>query len=158
MPYQGYCSIAMEDWPAWTFTGLSPGTTYLVKISVRDADQNVIGSAVTRHFSTAGRPAKWSWESTVSAGKAINMTAAEFNRFIDHVYEMMEYAGVSDSSVPSDHYVTKGARMKAGDVKDIREIIAGMDPPQGVPAAVSAGDTITAAFFDGLKNSLNSIQ
>lgn len=160
MPYQGYCSIAMDDWPCFDFTGLSPNTTYLVKISVRAADQSAIGSAVTRSFATKPapvRPSNWSWSSTVSSGRVINMTAADFNNFIDRVFAFMEYKEISDGSEPSDYYVSQRARMRASDVNAVRELISWMDPPTGPPAAVSSGSTIRASFFNGLKDSLNSI-
>lgn len=160
MPYQGYVSIAMDNWPAFGFYELSPNTAYYVKMSVRDADQNAIGDAVTRRFSTnpiPPRPSNWSWESTVSAGQAINMTAAEFNRFIDRVYEFLEYKEISDGSEPSYLYVTQGAQMRASDVNIVRSYIADMRPPTALPAEVLEGDTIRASFFNGLKNSLNSI-
>lgn len=175
MPFNGYCSIADASWPLWTFDhigkpeedggdpsawiDLQPGTTYLVKISVRDANQNAIGSAVTRSFTTAAnvRPASWGWESTVSKGSAIRITAAEFNRFVDRVFAFAAYKGVSLTVSPSAYYVTKGTGMLASEVNAVRTLIASMSPSTALPTAASTGSAITAAFFNGLKNSLNSI-
>lgn len=159
MPYNGYCSIAMDTWPTWTFTGLSPGTTYLVKISVRAADQSAIGSAVTLSFTTQPeRPANWEWESTVSSGRAINMTAAEFNRFVDRVSEFINYVYGDVGVDASSYYVTKGTRMRAIEVNAVRALINTMYPETPVQNAAVSGETITASFFNGLKNSLNSIE
>ena len=45
------------------------------------------------------------------------------------------------------------------DVPDaMRQVIAGMNPPTAVPSAIVSGGKITAAFINGLKNSLNSIK
>lgn len=175
MPYNGYCSTADANWPYWTFDhigkpeedggdpaawiDLQPGTTYLVKISVRDANQNAIGSAVTRSFTTAAnvRPASWAWESTVSRGSAIRMTAAEFNRFIDRIFAFAAYKGISPAVSPSAYYVAQGTEMLASEVNKARALINAMSPPTAPPSPVSSDGTITAAFFNGLKNSLNSI-
>lgn len=171
MPFNGYCSTASSDWPKYTFTwwgdedepdtiqDLQPGTTYLVKISVRDANQNAIGSAVTRSFTTVGnvRPANWAWESTVSKGSAICMTAAEFNRFIDRIFAFAAYKGISPAVSPSTYYVEQDTEMLASEVNAVRALINAMSPPTAPPSPVSSGGTITAAFFNGLKNSLNSI-
>jgi len=171
MPYNGYCSTADTDWPKYTFTwwgdedepdtiqDLQPGTTYLVKISVRDANQDAIGSAVTRSFSTAAasRPSNWAWESTVSRGAAINLTAAEWNRFIDRIFAFAAYVGISPAVSPSAYYVEQGTEMLASQFNAARAMINAMSPPTAAPSPVSPGGTITAAAINGLKNSLNSI-
>lgn len=158
MPYQGYCSIAMDDWPCFTFTGLSPGTTYLVKISVRAADQSAIGGAVTLSFSTLpARPANWAWESTVSKGSPINLTAAEWNRFLDRIFAFVEYKGLTLQATAANYYVTKGSPMIMGQFNAALATIDAMSPPVAPPSRVLRGTTITAADFNGLKDSLNSI-
>ena len=139
---------------------MQPGTTYLVKISVRDANQNAIGSAVTRSFTTAAnvRPSSWAWESTVSRGTAIRLTAAEWNRFIDRIFAFAAYVGISPAVSPSAYYVEQGTEMLASQFNAARAMINAMSPPTAAPTPVLPGDTITAAVINGLKNSLNSIQ
>lgn len=103
------------------------------------------------------RPSDWSWESTVSKGSAIRMTAAEFNRFIDRIYEFAAYRGASLSGSAGSYYVTKGSDMLASEVNAVRALINAMSPPTAPPGPVSSDSTITAAFFNGLRDSLNSI-
>jgi hypothetical protein len=117
----------------------------------------------------AKRPSNWSWSSTVSKGAAIPytqsgnaitckpLTASEWNNFIDRIFEFMEYQGLSWSGDTSDFYATKGSRMLAETVDYARQLIAVMNPPTALPSAIRSGGKITAAFINGLKNSLNSI-
>jgi hypothetical protein len=53
--------------------------------------------------------------------------------------------------------VASGSPMTTTQANGARYLIAQLNPPVSVPAAVSTGDRITAAFINGLKNSLNSI-
>lgn len=117
-------------------------------------------------------PPDWEWYSDVRKGvemrytkisdteyKVRPLTASEWNDFIDRIVWFLEYNGWSiTSGTVSSWYVTKGAEMCADDVENVRQLIDAMDPPVAVPAAVSSGRKITAAFFNGLKNSLNSIE
>lgn len=171
-PWNGSLTIGDADWPCWTFTHVGdakddsstwipfePNTTYAVKISVRASDQSAIGNAITRYFTTQPeRPANWAWESIVSSGRAINMTAAEFNRFVDRVSEFINYVYGDVGVDASSYYVTKGTRMRAIEVNAVRALINTMYPETPVQNAAVSGETITAAFFNGLMNSLNSIE
>ena len=47
--------------------------------------------------------------------------------------------------------------MEASDVNAVIDLLNTMLPPVSPPAKVAAGDVISAATINGLKNSLNSI-
>lgn len=118
----------------------------------------------------AERPSNWSWTSTVSRGSTMPhwtsgtttycepLTASEWNRFIDRIFDFFEYVGISVSGGGAENfYVSSGNRMYAGETDYARQLINEMDPPTSVPSAISSGRNMTAAYINGLKNSLNSI-
>ena len=47
--------------------------------------------------------------------------------------------------------------MEADTINSAIDLLASMSPPTSPPAKVAAGDVISAATINGLKNSLNSI-
>lgn len=118
------------------------------------------------------RPDNWSWWSTVQYGAPMPYTkisdteiearplkAAEWNEFIDLIFYFLEYKGATISSGSiSDFYVTKGDVMTAEKADYARQLIGVMNPPKALPSAITAGKRITAAYINGLKNSLNSIK
>ena len=53
--------------------------------------------------------------------------------------------------------VESGKPMTSTQANGARYLISQLSPPTSVPASVSSGTVITAAFINGLKNSLNSI-
>lgn len=159
-----------------TFSGLDPGTEYTVWVSLWNAGTDVeLGVTDEITVETDGpsapvRPSDWSWSSTVRKGAAMSytkisdteyevhpLTASEWNRFIDRIFEFMEYKGISWSGSTSGFYVTRGTEMEAETVDLARQLIATMNPPTALPSAVSSNKKITAAYINGLKNSLNSI-
>ena len=172
-PYNGDRDIYYGDgWTEWTFTYigkptdspstwvyLQPNTRYAVKIAVFDARDGTKLAVETRYFTTAAtdRPSNWAWESNVASGAAFSMTAAEWNRFIDRIFAFAAYKSLSTAVSPSTYYVEQGTEMLASEVNKVRALINAISPPTAPPSPVSSGDTITAAFFNDLKNSLNSI-
>lgn len=106
------------------------------------------------------RPANWSWTSTVSKGsKASNgtvayLTAKEWNNFTARINEFRTYIGLSTYSFTT---VVKGNPMTAAQVNQARTAINAMSPPTAVPSAAVSGQSVTAAFINGLSASLNSI-
>lgn len=115
------------------------------------------------------RPANWSWSSNVAKGATIPhtisgttvtckpLTAAEWNAFVDRVIEFQEYLGEYYTGMDSLR-VTAGSPFKYEVPEAMRQVIASMNPPTAVPSAISSGSKITAAFINGLKNALNSIE
>lgn len=121
----------------------------------------------------AGRPSNWSWSTTgISKGSSMAytqsgstiiakpLTATEWLAFMNRVKEFYTYKG---KTVDSTYWhravngVESGSSMTATQVNGARYLISQLSPPTSVPASVSSGTVITAAFINGLKNSLNSI-
>lgn len=120
------------------------------------------------------RPSNWSWETTgISQGSSMAytqsgstitpkpLTAKEWLSFMDRVKEFYTYKG---KTVDSTYWnravngVASGKPMTATQADGARYLISQLSPPTSVPASVSSGTSvITAAFINGLKNSLNSI-
>ena len=146
---------------AYTFSGLQPNTLYHIKFLPYDTYQVRLDPACTDSFYTlpvsGSRPANWAWESNIAAGVTVNVTAAEWNRYIDRLYAFAAYKNVSLPGSASDYYAVKGEMILAAEVNAVRSLLANLLPPTSPPAAVTKGQTITAAWFNGLKNSLNSI-
>lgn len=156
---------------SWTFSGIPSRTSVSVRVEVRDYSTDELYDYATTTVTTSAppRPSNWSWSSTVSRGSAMPytrsgnvvtckpLTAAEWNGFVDRVIEFREYLGLSAGNL-SALYVTKGTSFDADVFDAMRQVIAAMNPPTSVPSAIAAGGRITAAFVNGLKNSLNSIQ
>ena len=119
------------------------------------------------------RPNNWSW-STTGISKGSNMTytqsgttiivkpltAKEWLAFMNRVKEFYTYKG---KTVDSTYWnravngVASGSSMTATQANSARYLISQLSPPTSVPDSVSSGTAITAAFINGLKNSLNSI-
>jgi hypothetical protein len=117
-------------------------------------------------------PPDWEWRSTVRKGAEMRytkvsdteytvrpLTASEWNDFIDHIVWFLDYLGMTiQSGDITSWYVTRGTEMEADDVDKVRQLIDALNPPIDVPNAISSGRRITAAFINGLKDSLNSIE
>lgn len=114
------------------------------------------------------RPSNWSWTSTVSKGSTMPyttsgstvyakpLTASEWNGFIDRIFDFFDYKGFSVSGGgASDFYVSSGNQMYGGEIEYGQQLIDAMNPPTATP---TRGSRITAAYVNGLKNSLNSIE
>ena len=180
MPYDGYKEAVDRTSVTYTFSGLDPETEYGVKIlpvgsSNTNADRTE--DPTTEWFWTepeepAGRPSNWSWTSTVSKGAEMDytkisdteyevypLTAEEWNDFVDRVVEFAEYCGLSiPSNYGSSWYVTRGTEMSATEVNYMRTLISNLPITVSLPAAATSNRSITAAYINGLKNSLNSIE
>ena len=119
------------------------------------------------------RPSNWSWSTTgISKGSSMAytqsgstitpkpLTAKEWLSFMNRVKEFYTYKGKTVDSTNwsrSVNGVSSGSEMTATQANGARYLINQLSPPTSVPASVSSGTAITAAFINGLKNSLNSI-
>ena len=120
------------------------------------------------------RPSNWSWKTTgISQGSSMAytqsgstitpkpLTAKEWLSFMDRVKEFYIYKGKTVDSTywyRAVNEVESGKPMTATQANGARYLISQLSPPTSVPASVSSETTvITAAFINGLKNSLNSI-
>ena len=124
------------------------------------------------------RPSNWSWPShtadkPISSGSSMNyiqsgttvtptpLTAAEWLAFMNRIKEF--YAYDNNKTVNSTYWnravngVKSGSPMTATQVNSARYLISQLPIQTTLPSEVSSGGKITAAFVNGLKNSLNSI-
>lgn len=154
-----------------TYSGLTPNTTYRVYLSwshstVGEGNYNYNYAKTLEE--TADRPPDWTWTSTVAANAEVPLTqgadgtylakyltATEWDGFIARCIEFAKYLGMSASG--SQISTTPGTDMEASDINAVIDLLTTMLPPVSPPAKVAAGDVISAATINGLKNSLNSI-
>lgn len=86
---------------------------------------------------------------------AYYMGAAEWNAFIDRIEEFADYLGVTLSYLDiNGAQATAGQVMKKKAAQCVVNMLEALDPPT-LPPSVPGG--ITVSFFNGIKNSLNSI-
>ena len=144
-----------------TFAGLSASTGYAVNAGVVSGGSTAwIGAQTFTTPSQSGggdtktRPNNWYWQSVVSSGATISLSASEWNAFCDRINAFREYAGLSAYYFTS---VYRGLPISAAIVNQARDAIAAVNSARGVPARVYSGDTISAAFFQNLQSALNSI-
>lgn len=156
-----------------SFTGLTPATTYRVYLSWSHSTTGE-GNYEYDYVTTQAvepqpeRPDNWEWTSTVTANAAVPLTqgtdgtylakyltAAEWDGFISRCIAFAKYLGMTVTGTQIS--TTPGAAMEASDVNAVIDLLTTMDPPTSPPAKVAAGDVISAATINGLKNSLNSI-
>ena len=89
------------------------------------------------------------------------LTASEWLAFMNRIKEF--YAYDNGKTVNSTYWnnavngVKSGSPMTATQVNSARYLISQLPIQTTLPSAVSSGGKITAAFINGLKNSLNSI-
>lgn len=154
-----------------TYSGLTPNTTYRVYMSWSHStvgEGNYNYEYVKTLEESAERPADWAWTSTVAVNAAVPVTQAldgtylakyltkdEWNGFVTRCLSFMRYLGITPPI--TDAFVVGGTTMEADTINSAIDLLASMSPPTSPPAKVAAGDVISAATINGLKNSLNSI-
>ena len=160
-----------SNWAATTTYSLSKAGSYSIygKLVNKSTGAELGYQTGTVTFDiVAQRPSNWSWTSTVSKGSAMPytkngntiyakpLTASEWNNFIDRIFEFFDYKGMTVSGGgASDFYVTKGNQMHGGELEYAQQLIDTMSPPTATPTRTTR---VTAAYVNGLKNSLNSIK
>ena len=160
-----------SNWAATTTYSLSKAGSYSIygKLVNKSTGAELGYQTGTVTFDiVAPRPSNWSWTSTVSKGSAMPytkngntiyakpLTASEWNDFIDRIFEFFSYKGMAVSGGgASDFYVTKGNQMNGGELEYAQQLIDTMSPPKATPTRTNR---VTAAYVNGLKNSLNSIK
>lgn len=156
-----------------SFGGLTPATTYRVYMSWSHSTTGE-GNYDYEYVTTQAvepqpeRPANLEWTSTVKVNAEVPLTleadgtyfakyltAREWDGFISRCIAFAKYLGMSVSG--SQISTTPGTNMEASDVNTVIDLLTAMNPPTSPPAKVAAGDVISAATINGLKNSLNSI-
>lgn len=128
---------------------------YWIGVSAYDASGNSSQLATVRIKFEGGRPNNWSWTNTFISGNPINITASEWNSFTARINDFREYKGLNRYTFTT---VNKGDVITASIVNQAINRINDMNPPISPPStAVANVTTITAYFFNRLRDSLNSI-
>ena len=151
---------------SWNQKADGSGTTYSSSVTT---SYNITLYAIW----VKARPSNWSWSTTgISKGSSMAytqsgstitpkpLTAKEWLSFMNRVKEFYTYKGKTVDSTNwsrAVNGVSSGSKMTATQANGARYLINQLSPPTSVPASVSSGTVITAAFINGLKNSLNSI-
>lgn len=135
----------------------SPGSyTFWAFTRVQDGTYWPAGSAtVTVAEPRPVRPQNWYWYSTISSGSPINISAVEWNDFLNRINEFRVYSGLYEYG--AFEYAYSGKLITASAVEHAVYAIRTMNPPVSTPTAPSKGDVITAYIFNRLRDSLNSL-
>jgi len=157
----------------WPFYNIPSNTQVKGYVYLYDYNTDELYDSASATVTTLApiRPDDWSWTSNVTKGAALPyvqtgeksytvkpLTAKEWNNFIGRIFDFMAYKEITYSGDTSGFYVTAGTEMEADTVDLARQLIAVMNPPTALPSAIRSGGKITAAYINGLKNSLNSIE
>ena len=162
-----------KKFDSWNTAANGTGTRYL-------SGGTLTTSYVNQFYAiwVKARPSNWSWPShtadkPISSGSSMNyiksgttvtptpLTAAEWLAFMNRIKEF--YAYDNGKTVNSTYWnnavngVKSGSPLTATQVNSARYLISQLPIQTTLPSAVSSGGKITAAFVNGLKNSLNSI-
>lgn len=139
-----------------TIEGLEPETAYV--INYRGYNNDGVGPFMNtgKTFTTLSlRPDDWSWWTRVQSDGNIDISADEWNAFCDRINEFRDYCGLTAYYFTT---VRRGDYISANVVNEAVWAIRNMSPPISPPSQVTPGVSyVTAAFFNGLKNALNSI-
>lgn len=101
------------------------------------------------------RPSDWGWYSTIKSGSEINITAREWNDFTSRINAFREYDGLSDYNFT---YVRSGVTpISAAICNEARSAISPISGRGTLPSRVVSNSPLTASFFNGLMNALNSV-
>lgn len=108
-----------------------------------------------KYFQTGSiRPSNWSWGSGLVKGSPIELTASEWNNFLNRVNKFREYKGLSNYSFTS---AVSGQPMTVAQVNQAWTAINEISGHGTLPTAAVKGKTIYASFFTQLAVALNAI-
>lgn len=132
-----------------TFTIL-PNSDYAVNCKVNSGVW--IGA---KYFQTGSvRPSNWSWSGGLVKGSPIELSASEWNNFLNRINEFRVYKGLANYSFTS---AVSGQPMAAAQVNQARTAINGISGHGTLPTAVVLGKEVAASFFIQLASALNAI-
>ena len=152
---------------SWNQKADGSGTTYSSSVTT---SYNIILYAIW----VKARPSNWSWQTSgISSGSSMNyiqsgttvtptpLTAAEWLAFMDRIKEFYVYD--NNRAINNTYWndavtgVQKRKPMTDTQVNGARYLISQLPIQTALPNKAVSGTAITAAFINGLKNSLNSI-
>lgn len=149
----GYVDSVTVAGTSVTFNGLTEGRSYYVAVVPRNSHGSGPSStSLTITMPSINvRPSNWQWDNAKTAGSALNITANEWNRFLNRIDAFRAYKGYSAGSYT---YASTGSDITANQYNQARSAIATMG---AVPPAVSRGATIRASEFNSIRDYLNTI-
>lgn len=149
----GYVDSAVVSSSSVTFSGLIEGRTYYVIVVPRNSYGN--GPSVTSSNITLPvvniRPTNWQWDTVKISGNSLNITASEWNRFLNRIDAFRSYKGLGSGSYT---YASVSSTIAANQYNQARLAISSIG---AVPYAVSSGSTIYASEFNQIRDYLNII-
>lgn len=149
----GYVDSGVTSSTTMTFSGLIEGRSYYVTVVPRNSNGNgpsSSSSTITMPVINK-RPSDWSWDNAKTSGGALNVTANEWNRFLNRIDAFRTYKGYGSGSYT---YASMGNTITANQYNQARLAISSMG---AVPYAVSAGAAIKASEFNNIRDYLNTI-
>lgn len=153
----GYAYYNMTSTFVHVVEGLNPSTTYRANI-LYSTSTTVIENyslGIQRITTEASeRPDNWAWISTIASGRAVSITAAEWNAFCVRINEFREYKGLSAYSFTT---VSKGTKISATICNQAWSAIYAISGHGTMPSAAVADGPLYASFFTLLASALNSI-
>jgi len=144
-----------------TLYNLSPGTTYNVhnvvwyssaqgQPATQESRDPASGTASVTTLKQ--RPANWYWSNTFTSGQQLNITATDWNSFCARINEFRRYKGYGD------YYFTSVIRSGIMYASHVNQAINAINEMSGLYASqVRAGESITPAVFNNLRDKLNAI-
>ena len=152
---------------SWNQKADGSGTTYSSSVTT---SYNIILYAIW----VKARPSNWSWQTSgISSGSSMNyikngttvtptpLTAAEWLAFMNRIKEFYVYD--NNRAINNTYWneavtgVQRGKPMTDKQANGARYLISQLPIQTALPNKAVSGTAITAAFINGLKNSLNSI-
>lgn len=138
-----------------TFAQLSMGTTYSVRVKVQKSGFDDSGWSGWVDITTPYTIGSWAWESEVSSGVPVMISAAEWKNFLTKINEVEQK--VKGSQTTFDRRIYSGDDISATIVNVAVNALNTMLPVGNKIATVSSGQSLSAAFFNGMKEKLNSL-
>lgn len=142
----------------WYDNRLTPGTEYVCNcgIEVNGVTTFMGSSTFTTPVPTPTptRPNNWSWSSVIGSGKAVGITAVEWNNFAARINAFREYKGLREYIFTSAH---KGNPITAAMANQLTEAIDEISGHGTLPPIVTSGSKMYASFFTTLASALNAI-
>jgi|GEM_PF-6361097 len=150
---------------------LTPETQYTFTVKAHNAGGYSSPASLTV-TTAAARPANWDWATVKTAGAVLPtyngdpypVTKTEWDNFQARINEFRVYRGLQPytffdtfSGLGSFTRPVRGATLYAYFINQAITAIGQCNPSISPPAQIAAGVAVTAAVFNSLRNSLNSI-
>ncbi|OXS77968.1 fibronectin type III domain-containing protein [Domibacillus enclensis] len=135
-------------------TGLQPSTDYQFRVRGYQGSSYGAWSSAVPGRTLSNIPTAFNWTYAKVQGGEYNLKAQEWNALGSKINQFREYKGLSNYPF-STAYVN--AIFYASYYNEVRAAINDMGPVTSIPAIRYAGDDVTAAVLNRLRDSLNSL-